>query len=112
MTRLAARKARKSGTKVIYTAHGFHFYKGAPLKNWLIYYPIEKWLARCTDCLITINDEDYECAVRKKFKAGSIKKVNGVGIDLNKFKPQTPEKKKELRNMVMMKMIYFNCVAK
>jgi len=97
LTRLAARKARKSGTKVIYTAHGFHFYKGAPLKNWLIYYPIEKWLARCTDCLITINDEDYECAVRKKFKAGSIKKVNGVGIDLNKFKPQTPEKKKELR---------------
>jgi glycosyltransferase EpsD len=54
-------------------------------------------MSKYTDCLITINDEDYECAVRKKLKACSIKKVNGVGIDLNKFKPQTLEKKKELR---------------
>jgi glycosyltransferase EpsD len=97
LTRLAAKKARKKGTKIIYTAHGFHFFKGSPLINWLLYYPVEKWLSRYTDCLITINDEDYECAVRKKFKAGSIKKVNGVGIDLNKFTPQTVEKKKELR---------------
>jgi len=97
LTRLAAKKARENGTKVIYTAHGFHFFKGAPIKNWLLYYPVEKWLSRYTDCLITINDEDYECAVKKKFKAGFIKKVNGVGIDLNKFIPQTVEKKKELR---------------
>ena len=47
-------------------------FKGAPIKNWLLYYPVEKWLSH-TDCLITINDEDYECAMRKKFKAGSIK---------------------------------------
>ena len=39
--RLAARSARKKGTKVIYTAHGFHFFKGAPLVNWLAYYPAE-----------------------------------------------------------------------
>ena len=39
ITRLAARKKRKYGTKVIYTAHGFHFYEGAPIKNWIIYYP-------------------------------------------------------------------------
>jgi glycosyltransferase EpsD len=97
LTRLAAKKARKKGTKVIYTAHGFHFFKGAPLINWLLYYPVEKWLSKHTDCLITINDEDYECAKRNKFKAGSIKKVNGVGIDLNKFTPQTVEKKKKLR---------------
>lgn len=97
LTRLAAKKARKKGTKVIYTAHGFHFFKGAPLINWLLYYPVEKWLSKYTDCLITINDEDYECAKRNKFKAGSIKKINGVGIDLNKFKPQNLEKKKELR---------------
>ena len=63
LTRLAARNARKKyNTKVIYTAHGFHFYKGAPAINWIIYYPIEKWLARYTDCLITINQEDYERA--------------------------------------------------
>lgn len=97
LTRLAARRARKKGTKVIYTAHGFHFFKGAPLINWLLYYPIEKWLSKHTDCLITINDEDYECAVRNRFNAECIKKVNGVGIDLNKFTPQTAEKKAELR---------------
>ena len=62
VTRLAALKARKNGTRVIYTAHGFHFFKGAPIQNWLIYYPIEKLMARYTDCLITINEEDYEFA--------------------------------------------------
>ena len=35
--RLAAARSRRQGTKVLYTAHGFHFYKGAPLINWLIY---------------------------------------------------------------------------
>ena len=83
VSRLAAKKARKQGTKVIYTAHGFHFYKGAPLINWMIYYPVEKWLARYTDILITINKEDYERA--KSFKAGKVCYVPGVGIDLKKF---------------------------
>ena len=65
--RLAARKLRRQGKiKVIYTAHGFHFYKGAPLVNWLLYYPMEKWLARCTDVIVTINEEDYEKA-KKSF---------------------------------------------
>lgn len=97
LTRLAAKKARTRGTRVIYTAHGFHFYKGAPLKNWLLYYPVEKWLSRHTDCLITINEEDYNLAVRKNFKAGSIEKVDGVGVDLNRFTPQTEELKRKLR---------------
>ena len=83
LTRLAAKKARKKGTKVIYTAHGFHFYKGAPLINWLVYYPVEKWLSRYTDVLITINQEDYERT--KKFKAGKVYYVPGVGIDLKKY---------------------------
>ncbi len=82
--RLAARSARKKGTKVIYTAHGFHFFKGAPLVNWLAYYPAERWLARYTDVLITINTEDYEIA--KKFKVNRIEYVPGVGIDTDKFK--------------------------
>lgn len=84
ITRFATRKARKKNTKVIYTAHGFHFYKGAPLKNWLIYYPVEKWLARYTDTLITINKEDYERA-KSKFKAKRVEYIPGVGIDLEKF---------------------------
>lgn len=83
LTRLAAKQARKQGTKVFYTAHGFHFYKGAPAINWLLYYPVEKWLSRYTDVLITINKEDYARA--KSFKAGKVCYVPGVGIDLKKF---------------------------
>ena len=83
LTRLAAKQARKKGTKVFYTAHGFHFYKGAPAINWILYYPVEKWLSRYTDVLITINKEDYERA--KTFKAGKVCYVPGVGIDLKKF---------------------------
>lgn len=70
--------------KVIYTAHGFHFYKGAPSINWLLFYPIERFLARWTDALLVMNDEDY--SITKKFKLrdeGKIFKVPGVGIDLN-----------------------------
>lgn len=59
IARLAAGSARNKGTKVLYTAHGFHFYDGAPLVNWLVYYPIERILSRRTDLLITMNQEDY-----------------------------------------------------
>ncbi|MSU02130.1 glycosyltransferase family 4 protein [Tissierella pigra] len=97
LTRIAARKSRLRGAKVIYTAHGFHFLKGASLKNWVIYYPVEKWLSRYTDCLITINEEDYNIAISKKFKAEKIKLVNGVGVDLNEFQAQTIEKKLQMR---------------
>lgn len=97
LARLAAGQARKVGTKVIYTAHGFHFCKGAPLLNWMVYYPIEKRLARYTDCLITINEEDYHLAVNHKFKAKKIERVHGVGVDTNQYKPVTEEKKHELR---------------
>lgn len=83
LTRLAAQKARKQGTKVIYTAHGFHFYKGAPSINWLLYYPIERWLARYTDVLITINKEDYERA--KTFKAKKVCYIPSVGVDTQRY---------------------------
>lgn len=78
--RLAARKARKNGTRIFYTAHGFHFYKGAPLINWLLYYPVEKFCSRLTDVLITINDEDFALA-KSKMKAKRTEHVPGVGID-------------------------------
>ena len=74
------------GIKVFYTAHGFHFYTGAPLVNWLAYYPVEKYLSRYTDTLLTINKEDYERA-KTKFKAKNIEYVPGVGLDLEKFAP-------------------------
>lgn len=77
---------KKYGKKVIYMAHGFHFYKGAPLLNRTIFKFIEKWMARKTDCLITINQEDYEAAKKLKLnKGGKVFKVNGVGVNLNSF---------------------------
>lgn len=84
--RLAARKARKEGTRVIYTAHGFHFYRGASLKNWLLYYPVEKFCSFFVDDLITINQEDYGLA-KKKFTSANIHYLPGVGIDTAKFSP-------------------------
>lgn len=83
IARLAASDARKKGSKVFYTAHGFHFYKGAPLINWVLYYPAERILARKTDVLITINKEDYERA--KHFRAGRVEYVPGVGVDVTRF---------------------------
>ncbi|MFB3226213.1 glycosyltransferase [Exiguobacterium sp. PHA03] len=71
-----------SKNKVIYTAHGFHFFKGAPKKNWLIYYPIEKILAKYTDTLITINLEDYYFA-KRKLNPNKVKYIPGVGVNIN-----------------------------
>lgn len=84
VARLAARDARKKGTKVIYTAHGFHFYKGAPKKNWIMFYPIEKICSTFTDVLITINKEDYEFA-KKYMNTKRIEYIPGVGIDTKNF---------------------------
>jgi glycosyltransferase involved in cell wall biosynthesis len=74
--RIAAR--RHGIDKIIYTAHGFHFYKGAPVINWLLYYPVEKWLSSYTNLLITLNLEDYNRA--KKFQAQKIIQTPGVGF--------------------------------
>lgn len=84
VARLAARNARKSGTKVIYTAHGFHFYKGAPKQNWILFYPVEKICSRWTDVLITINKEDYAFA-KKHMSAGRVEYIPGIGVDTKKF---------------------------
>lgn len=103
VTRIAAKKARKRGTRAIYTAHGFHFFKGAPILNWIIFYPIEKYLSKYTDCLITINQEDYELA-KRKFKAKQVELVHGVGVDENKFNfEMTPQEKHELRESLGLK---------
>lgn len=97
LTRLAAREARKSGTRVIYTAHGFHFCKGAPVINWMVYYPLEKFLSYYTDCLITINEEDYHLAVNRGFKAKRIEHVHGVGVNTELFQPINEITKREYR---------------
>jgi len=103
VTRLAAIQARKKlKTRVIYTAHGFHFYDGAPVHNWLLFYPIEKFLARYTDTLITINKEDYERA-KKHFKT-QVEYVPGVGVDEAKFKFKMSKKdQSDLRKSLGLK---------
>jgi glycosyltransferase EpsD len=85
LTRLAARRTRNKGTKVMYTAHGFHFYKGAPFSYWATYYPAEKYLSQFTDAIVTINQEDYEIA-KAKFSAGQTFYIPGIGVDTQRFK--------------------------
>lgn len=94
IARLAAKKAHKNGTRIIYTAHGFHFFKGAPLLNWLIYYPIERTMVRLTDILITINQEDYRRA-KKQFKT-RVEYVPGIGVDPKKFNIKMSEKRRNM----------------
>lgn len=95
LTRLAAGKYRRKGTKIIYTAHGFHFYRGASKKNWLTYYPIERILARRTDCLVTINSEDYELATRR-FPC-KVARIHGVGVNDKRYYPVSEEESAALR---------------
>jgi len=84
--------AKATNTRpVIYTAHGFHFYRGASFINWLLYYRIEKLFSRITNEIIVINDEDYNIAKKKFNKVCKISKVHGVGVDLTAYYPQTPE---------------------
>ena len=79
--RMVGKKSK--GSKILYMAHGFHFYKGGSKKNWMIYYPIEKHFAKKTDLLVTMNQEDYELA--KKFKARRITKIHGVGFSIHEY---------------------------
>lgn len=116
VTRLAYKKVRsKVNTRMIYTAHGFHFYKGAPLLNWLLFYPVEKYLSKYTDTLITINKEDYNLAKKKFKKCRSVEYVPGVGIDVKKFESKiTDKERKELLNSVGLKDSDYiiTCVAR
>lgn len=95
ITRLAAKETRKRGTKVVYMAHGFHFYDGAPKKNWLVFYPIEKYMARYCDVLITVNEADYALA-QKKFHT-RVEHIHGVGVSTERYHPAGEEARREMR---------------
>ncbi|MBQ3762481.1 MAG: glycosyltransferase family 4 protein [Clostridia bacterium] len=92
--------AKKAGIKnVIYQAHGFHFYQGAPIPNWAMYYPVERWMAKYTDTLVTITKEDYERAQR--WKTCHVEYVHGVGINLNTFSQrESDERNNTLREQL------------
>ncbi|MBR6109444.1 MAG: glycosyltransferase family 4 protein [Clostridia bacterium] len=97
VTRLAAKKTRKRGTKVIYMAHGFHFFKGSSKASWLTYYPIEKHMAKYCDLLITVNEEDYALAKERFGKRTKIAHIHGVGVDEKRYHPVTPEEQSAMR---------------
>lgn len=95
-TRLAAKKARKLGTKVLYMAHGFHFFNGAPKINWLLFYPIEKMMAHHADVICTVNREDYKRA--RTFNVKKVAYIHGIGINTARLTPgaETHDIRKEL----------------
>ena len=96
ITRIVAQRVyniTKRHVPVIYTAHGFHFYTGAPLSNW-VYYPIERYLAKFTDKLILINKEDYKRALKFKVR-GSVEHTKGIGIALERFEGYEKEHDRE-----------------
>ena len=96
--RLAAPLSRKKNLRVIYTAHGFHFYQGASLVHNQIYRSIESFLARFTDALILINAEDYQSAQSFRLKpGGNVYQIPGVGLDLTRFHPVSSAEKARLR---------------
>ena len=97
VTRLAAKKTRKQGTTVIYMAHGFHFYKGSSKAAWLVYYPIEKFMAKKCDVLITINKEDDALAQRKFSKRTKVAHIHGVGVDEKRYHPATAAEQLAMR---------------
>lgn len=84
--------------RIIYTAHGYHFLKGGSKLGWILYYPIEKIMAKFTDVTININKEDYEIT-KEKLKHKKCYLLNGVGLDLDKYKKlsskEIQEKRKE-----------------
>lgn len=86
--RIAAFLSKKK-PYVIYTAHGFHFYEGAPIKNWLFFYPAEWVFARMTDMIVTINREDYIRAQKLPVrKEGRVWQIHSVGVDKERFAPK------------------------
>lgn len=109
LARLAVRRVngRKKGIYVIYTAHGFHFYQGAPLRNWILYYPVERWLAKDTDLLITMNEEDtYHAKKMCRYLTTKVKWVHGVGIDLSYWtgKDLTSQEKQYIRTKIRKRL--------
>ena len=84
VTRLAARKLRKAGTKVLYMCHGFHFFKGASLPHWLIFYPVERFMSRFCDMIVTINREDEARA--KTFHCPKVEYIHGIGVNTDRLR--------------------------
>jgi glycosyltransferase EpsD len=99
ITRLACKNLMGSETKILYTAHGFHFFKGSPKFYWLLYYPMEKYLSKFTDAIITINREDFDLLKSSQFKNKHSFQINGIGVSNDKFTPVNRNTKIALRKL-------------
>lgn len=99
-TRLAARNARKKGTKVMYMSHGFHFFKKAPMINWILFYPIERFVAGYTDKIVCINKEDFDRA--QKFNVNEVAYIHGIGMDTSRL-TKSVEKRTDIRKELNLK---------
>ncbi|SHJ54875.1 Glycosyltransferase involved in cell wall bisynthesis [Tessaracoccus bendigoensis DSM 12906] len=97
LTRLCGQRSRGRGARMVYTAHGFHFFKGAPLLNWLLYWPLELLSAFGTDVLVTINREDRLRAAR--FPARAVEYIPGVGVDLARFSSSSADRSEVRRSL-------------
>ncbi len=98
LTRITC-KNTNSCIKLLYMAHGFHFYYGASLLNWIIYYNIEKYCAKYTDVILTINKEDFNLALKKFKKTRAIHYVPGVGVDNKKIDSIVVRKEEKLKDL-------------
>ncbi|MGG1676771.1 glycosyltransferase family 4 protein [Neobacillus sp. NRS-1170] len=111
LTRYVASKHDQG--KVLYTAHGFHFFKGASRKNWILFYPAEKMAKRWTDGLLVMNEEDYQLGKRLGFKENdNMFRVHGVGVNLHEFNPRT-EKGMDIKSELGLSSdaVIISCVA-
>lgn len=100
VTRLSAANVRKQGTKVLYTAHGFHFYSGGPLLYWLLFYPVELVLSYYNDAIITINKEDFNRIKKFGNRKSDYFLIPGIGVDNSRFYPLNTEQKNQLRTLL------------
>lgn len=94
LTRLSSLSTRKKGTSLLYTAHGFHFFKGSGLLSWLIYYPVEILLSHLTDAIICINEDDFERISDKGSSSTKYYLIPGIGVNPERFKP-VPDSRRE-----------------
>ena len=94
VARLAAQPFRKKGTRVVKFAHGTYFYKGAPWYNYVLYYPLYKYLSFKTDSIITITQEDYEFT-KSHFSSPKVYFLNGIGVNTSKYKVNNKESIRE-----------------
>lgn len=95
---ISRRVAHAKKIKCIYTSHGFQFFHGGPLRSWLLFYPIERFYAKYTDALITINRDDYELA--QSFPARHVYYIPGVGTNIIQMKECYKSSQTIIRNKV------------